>query len=301
MSSLPDNAAASERARLSLDGLSIGDGFGQRFFYPWVVESATPDNLPEAPWHYTDDTEMAMAIVQVLEQYGSIEQDLLARTFADRYMAEPGRGYGEGARELLRQVDGGSDWRDVSRDLFDGQGSFGNGGAMRAGPLGVWFADDVELTIRNATFSAEVTHAHVEGIAGGVAVALAAGWAWRWKVNGCVESPHDLLSWTAERLPDSEVRATIHKAVKIRPGTWAFDVAAELGCGDRVSAQDTVAFALWMAASHLNDYCEAMWTTARVGGDVDTTCAIVGSIVAPAVGRESIPSAWLKYREPLNW
>ncbi|MAG94455.1 MAG: hypothetical protein CMJ48_11995 [Planctomycetaceae bacterium] len=45
-----------ERARLSLDGLSIGDGFGQRFFFPWVGESAGRENLPEPPWEYTDDT-----------------------------------------------------------------------------------------------------------------------------------------------------------------------------------------------------------------------------------------------------
>lgn len=288
----------SERARLSLDGLSIGDGFGQRFFFPWLVETARPDNLPERPWQYTDDTEMAMAIVQVLEHAGSIDQDELAQTFAKRYVAEPGRGYGGGVHELLHSLANGADWQTATRNLFGGQGSFGNGGAMRAAPLGGWFADDIDETIENSQRSAEVTHAHLEGQAGAIAVALAAGWASRWSAS---EAPETMLSWTAERLAECEVRDTILRAAKIPLDDWAFDVANKLGCGHQVSAQDTVAFCLWMSAANLTDYCEAMWTTARIGGDVDTTCAIVGSIVALAVGNDGLPSEWRAHREPLNW
>ncbi len=68
-----------------------------------------------------------------------------------------------------------------------------------------------------------------------------------------------------------------------------------------MTAQDTVAFSLWMAAAHLDDYCEAILTTGRVGGDVDTTCAIVGSIVSLAVGSKAIPDEWLRRRESLRW
>ncbi len=47
--------------------------------------------------------------------------------------------------------------------MFSGLGSFGNGAAMRAAPLGAWFAGDVETVIQQAILSAEVTHAHPEG------------------------------------------------------------------------------------------------------------------------------------------
>ena len=291
----------SERARVSLDGLSIGDGFGQRFFFPWIGETAGRDHLPQPPWHYTDDTEMAMAILQVLERNGVIDQDELAMTFAGRFMSEPGRGYGGGAQRLLIAVGNGADWREECSNLFGGSGSYGNGGAMRVAPLGVWFADDVATTIEQAALSAEVTHAHIEGQVGAIAVALASGWAWRWAQNGQVESPQQMLPWVAERLDESIVRATVQRAAEIPLDAWAFDVAAELGCGHQVSAQDTVAFCLWMAAANLTDYCEAMWMAARVGGDVDTTCAIIGGIVAAAVGPEGIPAEWRSHREPLSW
>jgi ADP-ribosylglycohydrolase len=290
-----------QRARLSLDGLSIGDGYGQQFFYPWTIDSAGTDKLPNGPWPYTDDTEMAMAIVQVLERNGVIDHDELAKTFAERFTTEPGRGYGAGAQELLRRISAGDDWRVASRELFGGQGSFGNGGAMRAGPIGAWFADGVDATIENAKRSAEVTHAHVEGQAGAIAVALAAGWAWRWNESGRMESPGTLLAWTSEHLPECDVRRSLEQ-VALRPlDEWQFDVAREFGCGELVTAQDTVPFCLWMAAAHLDDYCDAMRTTALVGGDVDTTCAIVGSIVAMAVGPVGVPDEWRTRREPLAW
>jgi len=60
-----------------------------------------------------------------------------------------------------------------------------------------------------------------------------------------------------------------------------------------------VPFSLWCAARHLDDFTEAMWTTVSGLGDRDTTCAIVGGIVACAVGEEGIPKAWQSAREPL--
>lgn len=77
---------------------------------------------------------------------------------------------------------------------------------------------------------------------------------------------------------------------------------AVLGNGTGLSAQDTVPFALWCAAQHLDDYEAALWLTVSGLGDRDTTCAIVGGIVACALGEAGIPSAWLAAREPLpDW
>jgi ADP-ribosylglycohydrolase len=66
-----------------------------------------------------------------------------------------------------------------------------------------------------------------------------------------------------------------------------------------VCAHDTVPFALWCAARHLDDFAAALWTTVSGLGDRDTTCAIVGGIVALAVGEAGIPAEFLAAREPL--
>lgn len=64
-------------------------------------------------------------------------------------------------------------------------------------------------------------------------------------------------------------------------------------------AADTIPFAVWCAAAHLGDYPGALWACAWAGGDIDTTCAIAGGIVAGAVGADGIPADWRAAREPL--
>jgi len=110
-------------ARLALEGLSIGDAFGERFFGPreLVLARIESRSLPPAPWRYTDDTEMAISIVKVLAAHGCIEQDTLARRFLERFAREPDRGYGGGASSLLRDLCLGGSWRVLSPALFDGQ------------------------------------------------------------------------------------------------------------------------------------------------------------------------------------
>jgi ADP-ribosylglycohydrolase len=57
---------------------------------------------------------------------------------------------------------------------------------------------------------------------------------------------------------------------------------------------------LWCAARHIDNFEEALWNTVSGLGDRDTTCAIVGGIVALAVGHAGIPSAFVEAREPLD-
>jgi ADP-ribosylglycohydrolase len=49
----------------------------------------------------------------------------------------------------------------------------------------------------------------------------------------------------------------------------------------------------------LGDLEEALWATASAGGDVDTTCAIAGGIVAARTGTRAVPAHWLQACEPL--
>jgi ADP-ribosylglycohydrolase len=58
-----------------------------------------------------------------------------------------------------------------------------------------------------------------------------------------------------------------------------------LGSGLKGTAPDTVPFALWCAARHIDHYEQALWATVSGLGDRDTTCAIVGGVVALATGR----------------
>ncbi|RCG28837.1 ADP-ribosylglycohydrolase family protein [Streptomyces diacarni] len=379
---IPDPVAAERisRALASLRGLAVGDALGSQFFIPDNLPFLRRRELPPGRWQWTDDTEMAASLVAVLARHGSADQDALAASFATHHDFD--RGYGPAVNRMLRLIrQEGGDWRELASSLFDGQGSWGNGGAMRVAPLGAWFADDPDRAADEAARSAEVTHRHPEAVAGTRAVAAAAalvaadahdrsataapaassalrpvhgdeppasasrpvqgeglstsvprpvqgegpGPTAEGQAQGAGRTPAEgrasdeptahqdppatrgqratgagstaplmaetLLLEVLKHVPRSAVHAGLRRAIDLLDYSDVGTVAAVLGCGRRTSTQDTVPFTLWAAARHLGDFRAAVWTTAGAGGDVDTTCAIVGGVVA-AGGPAAPPEEW---------
>lgn len=282
---------ALQKALTCLDGLSVGDAFGELFFR-FSPESTLPEDLPAGPWPWTDDSHMAISIVEILARYGHIDQDALAQAFARRFIRDPYRGYAGGAAWLLRQLVQGGDWRDLSPRLFGG-GSYGNGAAMRVAPVGAYFFKDLNRAGQEAALSAMVTHAHPEARAGAAAVAVAAGIA----ANRPYPRGKDFLKEVLGLVPESLTKEGIKRALEI-PAEDLKRAAQELGTGYEVSVQDTVPFCLWSAAFHLDDYSAALWWTVKGLGDRDTTCAIVGGITA--LSAPEVPASWLLRREKLE-
>ncbi|HVA89843.1 MAG TPA: ADP-ribosylglycohydrolase family protein, partial [Chloroflexota bacterium] len=228
----PPIASAFDRAKLSLEGLALGDAFGDRFFAheAIVANMVAARAMPMAPWCWTDDTEMALSIVSVLRRYGEIDRNALASSFAERY--DRSRKYGASMHGLLASIQAGKSWREEAGTLFSGQGSFGNGAAMRVAPVGAYFADDLDMVVPQARRAAEVTHAHPEAIAGAIAIAVAAALAWRERGR---DTPR-FLDLVLPYIPDSEVRDGIRRARDLAPGASVRLAVAALGNGTRISA-----------------------------------------------------------------
>lgn len=285
-----------ERALLSLEGLAVGDAFGRSLGKP-------PE--PGRLWPWTDDTAMALGVVEVLKRRGRIDQDDLARTFASRYAAEPDRGYGPRTVDCLQRIGAGEHWGTANRKKrpwldrvlgrTDAEGSLGNGAAMRAAPLGAYFAHDVLYLVREAAASAEVTHAHPEGVEGALAVALAAGLL----ATGC-KGPELLPRVIENNALSGKVLHGIRGAnTHLLMGTPFPEVVRDLGNGVPITAERTVPLALYLASTHAQDYRAALMAVLEAGGDVDTLGAIVGGLVVLSAGRESIPPEWRHWTEPL--
>ncbi len=283
------------RTLLSLDGLSVGDAFGERFFTnpAFVDDLILHRAVPPGTWTWTDDTAMALSVVETLGSCGDVDEDDLAGRFARRYLAEPGRGYGGGAHRLLSALAEGAGWKSTAGDLFGGTGSYGNGAAMRAPPIGAFFEGDPARAALAADKSARVTHAHIEGRAGAIAIAVAASVAAR-----SIGAPDALFDAALIHTPHSDTRDGIARAAALGLDTSVAQAARLLGSGADVSAMDTVPFCVWCAARHLDNYLEALWTTVAGLGDRDTTCAIVGGVVALS-SSSPIPDDWRRQRETL--
>jgi ADP-ribosylglycohydrolase len=290
----------------SLRGLALGDGFGGRWFWQgpnraaqMIEDRRTPS---EQPFYYSDDTALALCVVRMLSTGRRIVQSHLAALFGATYLADPHRQYGYGMSVLLPKLyEYPEGFAEAAGALFDGMGSLGNGSAMRVAPLGAYFHADLERVAEQAALSAAVTHTHPEAVDGAVAVALAAALSAAGRGRG-PESPEHFLRRVATLVPEGVIRSGVEAAAALDPATPAWKAADVLGNGQHIRCSDTVPFALWTAAVHQDDYEAAMWATAAGLGDVDTTCAITGGIVAARTGIDAAPRVWLELREPLpDW
>src|SRR5438046_5519372 len=109
---------------------------------------------------------------------------------------------------------------------------------MLVAPPGAFLRDRApDVVVSQAERSAEVTHPHVEGLAGSVAVALAAWLAARSRGQGA-PSRDELFEGVAQRLSTGLQVAKGVAAARAWPGDAApGEVVTRLGNGARVSCQ----------------------------------------------------------------
>ncbi len=238
-----------------------------------------------------------MIRVECLARFGEINQEVLAWVFGRRFREDTERGYGKMARRILKAIAEGESWESHSREAFHG-GSMGNGAAMRATPIGVWFRDDFTKLVKQAKLSAQVTHWHHEGQMGAVAVAIATAGAINTRSQNTENAIAEIAQNLRDYLEDSEVKVSVLRALEMRD-VKPLEAARELGAGQQILAQDTVPFSIWCALHSLDDFQEAMLCAVEPNGDCDTVAAITGGIITARIGKAGLPESWLKHREPL--
>jgi ADP-ribosylglycohydrolase len=283
-------------AAMALLGIAIGDAFGESFFgdAEMVAAHIAARTVPPTSWEFTDDTVMSLAVYEELEARGRIDQDHLAAKFARNYALDNRRGYGGTAHKVLREIGEGKSWQEVSRSVFDGMGSMGNGAAMRVGPLGAFYAaaDGHFHSKMDAATSAEVTHANAEAIGGAIAIAVATELATQIGLFSRSVSPTEFINIVAAEIPECDTKYKVAKAASFPKSTHLETLKTVLGNGSKMLAQDTVPFVIWCAAHHLYDFEEALWNAVAALGDRDTIAAMVGGIVIMACDPATIPATW---------
>lgn len=155
--------------------IAIGDAYGAGFeFAPRAKIDAHNDGaayvdheLGIPAGRYTDDTQMSIALAELL--LGDALPDALAcaNAFVDVYRRDPRGGYSRGFGQLLSEVGDGAE---LLRRIHPG--SIRNGAAMRSVPLGL-IADRAVLR-RVAREQAAVTHDSPQGRLSSEVVALMA-------------------------------------------------------------------------------------------------------------------------------
>ena len=280
----------------TLVGCAIGDALGNPFE---MKPASNPllmswDGLFKAggtfwqgePGQYTDDTLMSIALSKSLIQCGEFDPEDVAREYLAWYNTKNTRGIGSTTAESIVNLKLGKTWTD-SGALFqpDGTPTGGNGTAMRASPIGLFYRNEPEMLMISAVKDATITHNSHEPKMGSVAVALATALL----ANGTTDTM-DVMETVAEIISDSEVKERLVMAMdNLKNGVEPEQALAEIGTSGYVVHTVGAAFYCLGATDNFKD---AVVMAVKAGGDTDTTAAIVGALAGTLYGLEEIPNEY---------
>jgi ADP-ribosylglycohydrolase len=167
-----------------------------------------------------------------------------------------------------------------------GVGAAGNGAAMRAAIVGVFFADDSDARLRFGRALAEVTHLDERAVAGALFVSELAAAVCR--SSNRTENFRAALNTVAEpQLHAALVRAEVLAGNAAETG----HAAKELGTSGYVL--HTVAFAAFCFLRYGDHPLPALQEAIAAGGDTDSIAAILGGWLGAIHGERGLPVALL--------
>ena len=160
---------------------AIGDAMGAQ------VESRSPGTNSPAVWYtpwrgwksgpigtITDDTQMTWWLAESLLKYGTLNPADVALRFTREHI----RGIGQATRRFV------SNFKDHKLPWYQsGVASSGNGAAMRAAPIGIFYRNDFNELKRAAGLQAMITHNEPMAIASSIVMAYATARTLR--MNAC--------------------------------------------------------------------------------------------------------------------
>ncbi len=226
---------------------------------------------------WTDDTQMAVSLAESLVECKGVDPDRLAKRWADTM--ELMRGYGPGTIMLLGLVKTGVDWQKANRSVFR-DGSYGNGAAMRAAPLGLLYYRDARERRRATELASSITHAHPLGIEGAIVIASAVAMAIRGDVD---------LDALREVCAQEEYRERLIRAKDLLAGTSAAaEVRRQLGNG--IAAHKSAVTAVYAFCRFPDDFRAMVEFVVELGGDTDTIGAMAGGIFGARNGVGALPA-----------
>lgn len=281
-----------DRFRGCLLGVGVGDALGAPFEGHARVDTEAVDRWAAAAGalRWTDDTHMTVGLARSLLACSAVDGPRLADEFARNYHAEPWRGYGGGPPQVFAALADGDAWDAPARRLFGGEGSFGNGAAMRVAPVGLAAHRSFETLEEWARTSARVTHAHESAQQAAVLQAAAVAWLVTARPGSGWDGAPELLDHLRAAVPDPAFHAQLDRVGRIGPSDPVAEVVEQLGNG--IAGVEAVPAALHAFLRFPLSLPEAVVYAVGLGGDTDTIASMTGALAGAFLGETAVPAAW---------
>lgn len=252
---------------------------------------------------YSDDSQLARELIQSYIECKGFDPSDYARRITAIFSEKRIIGFGYSTKEAAKRLAQGISWEESGVP----PPSAGNGSAMRAAPIGLFFYDNTESLIQSAHNQGRITHKDTRCSAGAIAISGAVSYVLKHKeINH--ETFIESLAQMTERI-DNNFTTELKKLTKIMKMkiNRAAESIKQAGITsdyviDEYESKGISSFVipsvLWSLYSFLktpNDYFETICTAIEVGGDVDTTAAMAGAISGAYLGINAIPQELTKY------
>jgi len=285
-------------------GCAIGDALGMPLEGRPIPPDLTSESLlrqyrPLEGWppgQYTDDTMLTLALARSIMKHRCVAGGHVIAEFAELWRSGTIVGAGRATNDAVgNYLYKHKPWDECGAPV----GNAGNGAAMRAAPVGLWYSDDHDALVPAAVEAAEVTHRDPRSVSAAVAVALMTAHAVgseelepvvvlneiALRVLEIDTGVSDHLLRLADWLADSEedVAERIVATGQFGPwrGTWSGRITAY--------AIPTLLISFYSFLRHQDDFGAAVAGAILAGGDVDTTGAIAGALSGTLLGADAIP------------
>ncbi|WLQ17051.1 ADP-ribosylglycohydrolase family protein [Hahella aquimaris] len=300
-----DNDRQCEALQGSLLGLMVGDTFGLpcEGIAPKRLARLFPGSLRQrlifGKGMVSDDSEHAAMTAAALARYsGNVDQ--FAKSLAWRlrwWLARLPAGVGLATGRALIKL-----WLGfpVGRS---GVWSAGNGPAMRAPIIGVTLGSKPERMLAYLQASTQLTHRDPKALVGAIAAARAAYLAAQGQVE-IASYKSDLQRFFKQLEPSAATGAAVSEFntlldrldLALQKGLSPAQYAQQLGLERGVTGYmyHTMPIVLYVWLQHQHDYAAGIAQIVALGGDTDTTAAILGGILGAGVGEKGIPAPWLQ-------
>lgn len=290
----------------TLLGTAVGDALGMpveglshqniRTYYKGIKEYRDDDKRGDfSAGQWTDDTQFTFAVARVV---ATARPNQWPSEVAAEYTAlqDKARRWGPTTTAAIKRLATGTPPLEAGSTERPTDGA-----AMRAAPLGLWWSvADVD---RDAAFPAitnilRVTHAHP--------ASLAAGWGQAAATRYCTTHPLDTFdrtnfwahlvdttAWAEQKLGDDTRVSDRLKRLSDQLREFPLDIRDECN-GAGIAADEAWPFAVAMVARAPTLLENTLLSGINVGGDADTTGAMMGALLGTLHGWDAFPTEWKK-------
>lgn len=299
-------AVSSDKIIGALLATAVGDALGMpieglshqnvRTYYKGIKEYRADDqrgDLGEGQW--TDDTQFTFAVAQALTEAESVEA--WPERVAEAYVVlrPEARRWGRTTQSAVDRLADGTPWQEAGNAERPTDGA-----AMRAAPLGAWWAvtdvgrDDALAALRPVL---AVTHRHPAALAAGLGQAFGVRTALQHTVDTLDREAFwaDLtqtVAWAEGQLggADDSVSTRLHQLAG-HLDEFPLDLRDLCG-GVSVRADEAWPFAAAMFARGPHLVENSLLSAINVGGDADTVGAMLGALLGALNGWSAFPDEW---------